>query len=164
MIGVTGDQRSLFDDDALGNPSVSSAVQAVVDWFGQTDFLAIDAQYEQEGVCGTKALKYDPPDSLASVWFGAPIQTIPDLVNAASPMAYISTERVVPPFEIDHGDVDCEVPVDQSRELNDALKKAGASVNFTVLAGAGHGDPIFYSKQFVSDMSFVETTFGIRRE
>jgi acetyl esterase/lipase len=37
MLGVTGGQRTVFDDPTLGNPKVSSAVQAVVDWFGPTD-------------------------------------------------------------------------------------------------------------------------------
>jgi acetyl esterase/lipase len=37
MLGVTGGQQTKFDDPALGNPTVSSAVQAVVDWFGPTD-------------------------------------------------------------------------------------------------------------------------------
>jgi acetyl esterase/lipase len=37
MAGVTGATRTEFDDPALGNPQVSSAVQAVVDWFGPTD-------------------------------------------------------------------------------------------------------------------------------
>jgi dienelactone hydrolase len=34
MMGVTGDQRTVYDDPSLGNGSVSSAVQAVVDWYG----------------------------------------------------------------------------------------------------------------------------------
>ena len=37
MLGVTGSQTTDFDDATLGNPGVSSAVQAVVDWFGPTD-------------------------------------------------------------------------------------------------------------------------------
>ncbi|HEY5227630.1 MAG TPA: alpha/beta hydrolase, partial [Opitutaceae bacterium] len=40
MLGVTGDQPTVFDDPALGNADVSSAVQAVVVWFG-----AIDADF-----------------------------------------------------------------------------------------------------------------------
>ena len=164
VLGVTGDQQTLFDDDALGNAGVSSAVQAVVDWFGQTDFLTIDAQYQKEGVCGTTALTYDPADSIASVWFGAAIQTIPDRVNAASPLRYIATAKVIPPFAIAHGDADCAVPVDQSRELNDALTKAGVPVRLTVLQGAKHEDPIFYSTQFVADMAFVGAALGMQRE
>lgn len=34
MLGVTGDQPSVFDDPALGNAGASSAVQAVVIWYG----------------------------------------------------------------------------------------------------------------------------------
>ncbi len=37
MLGVTGDQPSRFDAPELGNPSVSSAVQAVVAWYGAID-------------------------------------------------------------------------------------------------------------------------------
>ena len=37
MLGVTSGQTTDFDDPALGNPDVSSDVQAVVDWFGPTD-------------------------------------------------------------------------------------------------------------------------------
>lgn len=32
MLGVTGDQATIFDDDSLGNPDQSDAVQAVVSW------------------------------------------------------------------------------------------------------------------------------------
>jgi acetyl esterase/lipase len=37
MAGVTGDQPTKFDDPALGNPATSSAVQAVVVWYGAED-------------------------------------------------------------------------------------------------------------------------------
>jgi acetyl esterase/lipase len=37
MLGVTGDQPTIFDDPTLGNAEVSSAVQAVVVWFGAVD-------------------------------------------------------------------------------------------------------------------------------
>jgi len=39
MLGVTGDQPSAFDDPSLGNADVSSAVQAVVVWYGAEDRL-----------------------------------------------------------------------------------------------------------------------------
>ena len=37
MLGTTGGVAE-FDDASLGNPGVSSNVQAVIDWFGPTDF------------------------------------------------------------------------------------------------------------------------------
>ncbi|HEX3359321.1 MAG TPA: alpha/beta hydrolase [Tepidisphaeraceae bacterium] len=39
IIGVTGDQPTIFDDPALGNAEVSSAVQACVVWFGAVERL-----------------------------------------------------------------------------------------------------------------------------
>jgi len=39
ILGVTGDQRTVFDDPTLGDMSFSSAVQACVVWFGAEDRL-----------------------------------------------------------------------------------------------------------------------------
>ena len=41
MIGATGDQATIFDDPAPGHAGVSSAVQAVVVWFGAEDRLLL---------------------------------------------------------------------------------------------------------------------------
>ncbi|MDT3438741.1 MULTISPECIES: alpha/beta hydrolase [unclassified Pseudofrankia] len=41
MVGLTGGQRTVFDDPALGNSDVPATVQAVVDWYGPTDFASI---------------------------------------------------------------------------------------------------------------------------
>lgn len=41
MLGVTGDQRTPFDDPAMPNAGVSSAVQAVVVWYGAADAEAL---------------------------------------------------------------------------------------------------------------------------
>jgi acetyl esterase/lipase len=40
MLGVTGDQATPYDDPGLGNAGISSAVQAVVVWFGAINRLA----------------------------------------------------------------------------------------------------------------------------
>jgi acetyl esterase/lipase len=39
MLGVTGDQPTIFDDATLGNVDVSSVVQAVIVWYGAEDRL-----------------------------------------------------------------------------------------------------------------------------
>jgi acetyl esterase/lipase len=44
LLGVTGDQATLLDDFSLGHSNVSSAVQAVIDWFGPVDFGSMDNQ------------------------------------------------------------------------------------------------------------------------
>jgi predicted esterase len=44
MVGVTGDQPTRFDAPELGYPNVSSAVQAVVVWYGAEDRLPLSTQ------------------------------------------------------------------------------------------------------------------------
>jgi acetyl esterase/lipase len=163
IVGVTGDQPTVFDDDSLGNAGVSSAAQAVVDWFGQVDFLDIDAQFRASNACPKGSLRYDAPTSLASLWFGSPIQSIAAEVEGGCVTSFVPKAKVIPPFEIAHGDADCEVPLAQSQELHDALTKVGVSVCFTVVPGAGHADPLFYSKQYIADVAFLDAVFGMPR-
>ena len=44
MLGVTGDQSTVFDDPKLGNAGISSAVQACVVWYGAEDRLPPELQ------------------------------------------------------------------------------------------------------------------------
>lgn len=126
MLGLTGGQNTVFDDPSLGNPGVSSAVQAVVDWFGAADLS-------------------DIPGNLGA---------------AESPFTYIAPGRSLPPFMIAHGDADCIVPLQHSRNLHDALTRAGASATLTVLPGAGHEDPAFMRTQSTPTIAFLDHTFA----
>ena len=56
-------------------------------------------------------------------------------------MHYVSRDN--PPFLIMHGTKDALVPIAQSEELTDALKKAGVEVILQKFPGAGHGGPAF---------------------
>jgi len=120
---------------ALGNPQYSSAVQAVVDWFGPTDFLKMDEQFAGKPHLQT----HNAPDSPESLLIGAPIQTVPDLVRAVNPITYISPNAA--PFLIQHGVEDDLVPMQQSQILSDALLPVlGAEkVSLALFAGTGHG-------------------------
>ncbi|MBK9178690.1 MAG: alpha/beta hydrolase [Acidimicrobiales bacterium] len=142
LIGTSGDQTTVLDDPALGNADVSSAVQAVVDWYGPTDFLQMDAQAASGGGC-TDPESHDPASSPESAWMGAAIQTVPDTVAQANPITYIATATDLPAFSIAHGDADCNVAYQQSQILADALSEAGASPQLTILPGAAHADAQF---------------------
>jgi dipeptidyl aminopeptidase/acylaminoacyl peptidase len=74
---------------------------------------------------------------------GAPIQTVPDQVQAVNPITYVTPDD--PPFLIQHGTADCNVPPQQSQLLYDALEPAiGAdNVTLTFIEGAGHGGSQF---------------------
>ena len=113
----------------------SSRVQAVVDFYGPTDFLKMD------GAAIPGGQKHDPPDSPESQLVGGPIQENKDKVARANPITYVSADA--PPFLILHGERDPLVPVNQSELLFEALKAAGANVTFHKIAGAGHGGPQF---------------------
>lgn len=162
LLGTTGDQATVFDDPALGNAEVSSAVQAVVAWFAPTDFLAMDQQFAEltPAACNGAPQQHDPPGSPESVWLGAAMQTVPELATAASPITYIATATTLPPFSLAAGSDDCVVPNQQSAELDAALRAAGGTSTFELLEGAVHGDPQFGKTQTRPALELLRSVFG----
>jgi acetyl esterase/lipase len=136
LLGTTG-YTSAFNAgytnafDVGENLDVSSRVQAVVDFFGPTDFLQMDAHRVPDGSV------HDAPDSPESRLISGPIQQHPDKVARANPITYVSPDT--PPFLIVHGDRDPVVPHHQSELLYAALKSAGVPASFYTVHGAGHG-------------------------
>ena len=145
MVGVTGNIGD-YDDASLGNAGVSSAVQAVIDQYGPTDFLQMDAQAKAQG-CAASDQAHNDASSFESAYIGAAIQTLPDQVKKSNPMTYISKDT--PPFLIQKGDQDCTVPIESTKMLADALSAAKLDVTYTSLAGAGHGGDQFDSDETV---------------
>ena len=128
MLGTTGDVNEFEVGEHL---EVSSRVQAVVDYYGPTDFLQMDAHRLPDG------LVHDAPDSPESKLVGGPIQEHKDRVAKANPITYVSEDDS--PFLIIHGDQDKLVPYQQSVLLKDALEKTGVPVTFYKVEGGGHG-------------------------
>lgn len=128
MLGTTGDSQEL---DVGAHLSQSSRVQAVVDYFGPTDFLQMDAHRLPTG------MTHDPADSPESQLMGGAIQENKEKAARANPITYVTADD--PPFLICHGDQDPLVPHHQSELLAAALKKAGVPVTFYTVQGAGHG-------------------------
>ncbi|MGO8925925.1 MAG: alpha/beta hydrolase fold domain-containing protein [Limisphaerales bacterium] len=127
LLGTSGGVAELEGDD--NDLKESSRVQAVLDWFGPTDFLHIgDAESD---------LQHNAPDSPESKLVGGPLLENKDKAAKASPITYVSKDA--PPFLIMHGDHDRTVPFNQSELLYAALKKAGVDVTFVPMKGAGHG-------------------------
>jgi acetyl esterase/lipase len=128
MLGVTGHVSAFEVGEHLDQ---SSRVQAVVDYFGPTDFLQMDAHRLPDGMV------HDPPDSPESELVGGPIQERPEAVALANPVTHVRPDA--PPFLVVHGDLDPLVPHHQSELLVAALKKARVPVTFYTVVGAGHG-------------------------
>ncbi|MBN1844280.1 MAG: alpha-L-fucosidase [Sedimentisphaerales bacterium] len=128
MLGTAGDTKEF---DVGGNLDPSSRIQAVVDYFGPTDFLHMDAHRLPGGQV------HDVADSPESQLVGGPIQENKEKVAKANPITYVT--KNAPPFLICHGDTDPLVPHHQSALLAAALKQAGVPVTFYTVKGAGHG-------------------------
>ncbi|MDX2137088.1 MAG: alpha/beta hydrolase [Chloroflexota bacterium] len=149
MLGTSGDVAE-FDNPELGNADVSSRVQAVVNQFGPIDFLQMDTQFAEDDVCPASAENHDAADSPESMYLGAEIQTVPELAAAANPITYVSDDD--PPFFIQHGTADCNVPAAQSQALYDALIDVIGEDNVTLIfiEGAGHGTSEFRTPENVA--------------
>jgi acetyl esterase/lipase len=126
MLGTTGDDKSF---DKGPNLEQSSAVQAVCDFFGPTDFSKMSA-FPSE-------MNHDAPDSPEAQLIGGPVQEKKEACQRANPITYVT--RKDPPFLIVHGDKDPLVPLNQSQILYDALKAAGVEVTFHIVKEGGHG-------------------------
>jgi acetyl esterase/lipase len=134
LLGTSGGAEDL--EGKGGNAGQSSRVQAVVDFFGPTDFLQMDTH----AVPGAR-LKHDSPTSPESRLIGGAIQENTEKAERANPIKYVT--RDPPPFLIVHGEQDPLVPYHQSELLYEALKRARSDVTFYKIAGAGHGGSEF---------------------
>ena len=122
MLGVTGPGDGLEGNG--GNPGQSTRVQAVVSFFGPTDF-------------STRDWPTDLEREVIVPFLGGTVAERPDTYRKASPYTYATKDA--PPFLFFHGSEDELVPVDQSRRMADKLKVDGVPVQLVVLAGERHG-------------------------
>jgi uncharacterized protein (TIGR03437 family) len=138
LMGTSGGVPD-FEDARLGNPGVSSLVQAVIDWYGPTDFAAMDATLPPSCRPGN----HGTPNSAESRLLGCTPGKCPELAGWASPLSYISPDD--PPFLIMHGTNDCTVPAEQSRVMAERLMGVGVPAALRYLPGDGHGGPQFWA-------------------
>lgn len=137
LAALTGSSGGVtaMEDLSMGNAGESSAVQAVVDWYGPTDFPQMDPELIAQG-CGNA--NHNAPNSPESNLLGCALPSCPaSAVLAASPLTYVDQDD--PPFLILHGTDDCTVPPAQSASLDSALRGVGACPVFRLVTGVGHG-------------------------
>jgi acetyl esterase/lipase len=134
FVGTSGDVKEMEGD--LGNTNVSSRVQAVVDWFGPTDFTLMAQQSGPRSM-----IQHDTPNSPEARLVGGPVQEKRDVARTANPLSYV--DKNDPPFLIMHGDNDQLVPLGQSVILAKALIDAGVEVTMKTVPGAAHEGPQF---------------------
>lgn len=124
MLGTGGDVPGL-DPKNAPHADQSSAVQAVVDFFGPTDLVNYPG--------------HDPEakHTVIAKLLGGSVHEKIELARQASPVNHVGAGDA--PFLIIQGDRDRLVPLSQSRKLHEALVKAKVSSQLHVVEGGGHG-------------------------
>ncbi len=128
-----------FEVEAYGNASTSSSVQAVVNWFGPSSILDMDADGLAQGCALFNGTGHDHAMSPEGLLIGLKPSAEPNSARDASPVAWASSDD--PPMLLQHGARDCTVPTNQGRRLRDALRAVADSsrVPWSELPNAGHG-------------------------
>lgn len=121
-----------------------SHVDAVVDWYGPTDFLIMDE-------CGS-SFSHDAGDSPESSLIGGPIQENKAKSQLANPISYAN--EALPPFLIFHGDKDPLVPLCQSEKLQMKLELQNADSKLVVIPGGKHGPGVMIDQYFDQMVTF----------
>src|SRR6516225_5806120 len=122
LLGVTDKKNGL--EGSGGNPELSSRVQAVVSFFGRTDFTK-------------KTWSKELKEKIFVPLIGASFDDKPELYKKISPIVYVS--RTSPPFLFFHGAEDKLVPPRNSTDMAEKLRAAGVSAKAVVVEGEGHG-------------------------
>lgn len=132
-IGVTNGHPKL-EGTVGAHLDQSSSVQAIVDYYGPTNFLTILKQSTPHGLSvRVPALQ---------LLLGSQPEENPALAKLASPVFHV--DRNDPPLLMIHGDQDPQVPINQSHELHGRYKLLGLTTQLEVIHGGAHGGPQFY--------------------
>ena len=111
----------------------SSSVCAVVDLYGPSDIC----KFRDDLFASHIENVYDP-DAINSLLYGS-MDVTDEMRRTASPVAYIPSDRELPPFLLMHGDRDDTVSPIQSERFYRALTAAGQRVELVRVFGGSHG-------------------------
>jgi acetyl esterase/lipase len=129
MVGLTAHRADLEGSHGVVGPS--SAVDAVVDWYGPADFTTMPRRTPPPHIAAKlpPELLVAPEDQLTRGLEGAALAD-------ASPITHVTPQA--PPFLLVHGTADWLVPYAQSEQLHAALTAAGVSARLEPVHGSEH--------------------------
>ncbi len=119
-----------------GHLDQSSRVDAVIDFYGPTDFVLRSK---------THPARANRADSGTYGLLGGGADKQTQRAQQASPTSYVSPDD--PPLLIFHGDRDKKVLLDQSYRIQELYNQANLSATLHVLKGLGHGGSQFFQGQ-----------------
>ena len=151
LLGTTGDNDEL-EGTVGGNGEQSSRVQAVVDYYGATDFLLRSK---------TQSWKVNKPGSVVYNLLGGPANQLVEKAKQASAKFHVTPDD--PPLLVFHGVKDTTVLMNQTDAIEEAYKKAGLPVTVYRLENSGHGGIEFYTGENAEHLcAFLETVCAER--
>ncbi len=131
LLGTSAGVKEL-EGNVGGNSDYSSAVQAVVNFYGPTDFAAF--------------IKANPsmakPSSPVSLLLGGTVEEKQKLAAQASPATHVGKNDA--PHLLIHGDSDRLVPPSQSELLHKLYQEAKLDSTLHIIEGAAHGGRSFH--------------------
>ena len=135
-------------EGSLGDfPSISSKVDAVVDWFGPVDMTTMNN-------CDSP----NDDDSPEAALIGGDPRTNPEMIKLISPVFFIDKKDV--PFLLFHGDKDETVPQCQSANFYEALKKGKVKATYVPVPGGGHGPGCLVKENYDKMVEFFNQEGG----
>lgn len=141
LVGLTNNDQEL--EGNLGQfTNTSSSIQAIVDYYGPTNFTTILKQSTAHGV--------SVRGPAMALLLGKTVENIPDMAQKASPVFQV--DATDPPLIMLHGDQDIQVPINQSHELEGVYKSKNLKVKLIVVHGAGHGDGSYYEPKLQAEV------------
>ncbi|MDQ4140970.1 MAG: alpha/beta hydrolase [Bacteroidota bacterium] len=154
LIGTTNNSRKstikgleVDIEGSLGKfTQTSSSVNAVVEWFGPSDFLIM-------GDCGSE-MKHNDHQSPESLVIGGPIQENKAKTALANPATYADNQD--PPFLIFHGNKDRIVPYCQSEKLYQRLQQEGVPSELIIVPNGEHGPGVMIDKYYDQKIMFFQ--------
>jgi acetyl esterase/lipase len=119
---------------------ISSAIQAVGDFYGPTDFTKFPRAFEKYPTSEVVAKNEGKPwlimTEVVYKLLGGPVSKRLELAKLANPITYL--DKNDPPFLVVHGELDNIVPISQSDLLVKALKEKGVEVEYIRDPKLGH--------------------------
>lgn len=109
----------------------SGQVQAVINWYGVTDILNLDAQ-----ALPTARFMHNTPESASGRLIGCRPSDSPETARRASPITWVTPKAA--PMLIQHGTADSVVPPGQGESLHRALQQVGVAAEWRPVEGADH--------------------------
>ncbi len=133
LLGTTGDCEEL-EGNVGGHLEQSSRVQAIVDYYGATDFVLRSK---------TQPSRANASGSVVYNLLGGGADTLVDKAKQASASYHVSDDD--PPLLVFHGVDDRTVLIDQTEAIEAAYTTHDLPVTVYRIENAGHGGSVFYA-------------------